>query len=178
MSDIVVPQAEVLFRAKRFQIERVMQHASDGTSHAREVIRHPGAVAILPILDDGRVCFVENFRAAVGERLIELPAGTLEPGENPHLAAARELAEETGYRANRIAPLAQFCMSPGILDEKMHVYLATELTAGAMALEAGEDIRVVHAGWAEALEMVRCGKIRDAKSVAALLYYEAFKFNR
>jgi len=170
-----MPEPEILFRAKRFHIERVMQHASDGTTHAREIVRHPGAVTILPVLEDGRVCFVENFRAAVNERLIELPAGTLEPGEDPQVTAQRELAEETGYRASKIEAIAQFCMSPGILDEKMYVYLATGLWAGKMALEAGEDIRVVHATWDEALAMVQTGKIRDAKSVAALLFYETFK---
>ena len=166
---------EVLYRAKRFQVERVVQHSSDGTRHIKEIIRHSGAVAILPITDDGRVCFVENFRVAVGERLIELPAGTLEPNEDPHVTAERELAEETGYRAAKIESLTTFCMSPGILDEKMYVFLATGLTSGRQALEAGEDIRVVHATWDEALSMIHSGKIRDAKSVAAILFYETFR---
>jgi ADP-ribose pyrophosphatase len=85
------------------------------------------------------------------------------------------LAEETGYRAAHIEHLTTFCMSPGILDEKMYVYAATGLTAGAMALEAGEDIRVLLLTWQAALEMVRDGRIHDAKSVAALLYYDAFR---
>jgi ADP-ribose pyrophosphatase len=166
---------EILFRAQRFRVERVTHESPDGVRHAKDIVRHPGAVAIVPLLDDGRICFVENYRAAVQERLVELPAGTLEPPEEPVKTALRELAEETGYRAERIEHLTTLCMSPGILDEKMYVYVATGLTAGEMALEAGEDIRVLRLTWDETLEMVRNGRIRDAKSVAALLYYEVFR---
>jgi ADP-ribose pyrophosphatase len=166
---------KVMYQAKRFRVELVTQESNDGTRHAKEIVRHPGAVAIVPILDDGRICFVENYRVAVNERLVELPAGTLEPPEEPIKTALRELAEETGYRAAHIELLTTLCMSPGILDEKMHVYYASRLTAGEMALEAGEDINVVCLTWREALAMVRDGRIRDAKSVAALLYYDAFR---
>ncbi len=165
---------EVLYQAKRFRVERVTQESADGSRHAKDIVRHPGAVAIVPLLDDGRLCFVENYRVAVEERLVELPAGTLEPPEEPVKTALRELAEETGYRAAHIEHLTTLCMSPGILDEKMYVYAASGLTAGDMALEAGEDIRVLRLTWQEALEMVRDGRIRDAKSVAALLYYDTF----
>ena len=165
---------EVLYQAKRFRIERVVQQATDGTEHFKEIVRHPGAVTILPLLNDGRICFVENYRVAVERRMVELPAGTLEPTEEPLVTARRELIEETGYRAEHIEHLATFAMSPGILDEKMYFYLATSLTPGAMALEAGEDIRVLLLRWEEALEWVRDGRIYDAKSVAGLLYYQAF----
>jgi ADP-ribose pyrophosphatase len=165
---------EILYQAKRFRVERVMQESADGSRHARDVVRHPGAVTILPVLEDGRLCFVEEYRAAVEERLVELPAGTLEPPEEPSKTALRELAEETGYRAARIEHLTTLCMSPGILDEKMYVYVASGLTAGDMALEAGEDIRVLLLTWQEALEMVRDGRIHDAKTVASLLYYNTF----
>ncbi len=165
----------VLYQAKRFRVERVTHASPDGTLHSKDVVRHPGAVTILALLGDGRICFVENYRAAVQERLVELPAGTLEPPEVPLQAALRELAEETGFRAGHIEHLTTLCMSPGILDEKMHVYVASDLVSGEMALEAGEDIRVVHYPWDEALRMVREGTIRDAKTVAALLYYHAFR---
>src|SRR5208283_3678930 len=166
---------EVLYQAKRFRVERVTQESADGSRHAKDIVRHPGAVTIVPLLDDGRICFVENYRVAVGQRLVELPAGTLEPPEEPVNTALRELAEETGYRAAHIEHLATLCMSPGILDEKMYVYAASGLTAGDMALEASEDIRVLHLTWQEALEMVQNGRIRDAKTVAALLYYDTFR---
>jgi ADP-ribose pyrophosphatase len=172
---ILMNSSEILYQAKRFRVERVTHTSSDGTCYAKDIVRHPGAVTILPLMEDGRLCFVENYRAAVQERLIELPAGTLEPPEEPIQAAIRELAEETGFRASHMEHLTTLCMSPGILDEKMHVYAATGLAAGEMALEAGEDIRVMQLAWDEALAMVRDGTIRDAKTVAALLYYRAFR---
>lgn len=171
-------QPEELFRGRRFRVERVVQIAPDGTEHPREVVRHPGAVTLLPLLPGDRVCFVENYRASVGQRLIELPAGTLEPGEDPAETARRELAEETGYRAGRIELLTTFYMSPGILDEKMYLYLATDLTPGATSLDAGEDLTVRVLEWSEALDMILDGRIRDGKSLAGILYYETFRRSR
>jgi ADP-ribose pyrophosphatase len=165
---------EVLFQAKRFRVERAVQITPDGVEHARDIVRHPGAVVILPIFEDGRVCLVREYRVAVDETLIELPAGTLEPNEDPAEAAARELAEETGYRAGSIRPLLEFCMSPGILDERMHLFLAESLTPGPMSLDAGEDLEPMTCTWAEAMEMARRGDIRDAKTLVSLLYYDAF----
>jgi ADP-ribose pyrophosphatase len=166
---------EILFQGQRFHVERIVQKTPDGSGHVREVVRHPGAVVILPLLDDGRICFVRNFRVAVQQTLIELPAGTLEPGEDPAASALRELAEETGYRASRLAHLITFCMSPGILDEQMHLYLAEGLRPGPMALEAGEDIQPLLCTWDEALRMARQGEIRDAKSLVGLLYFRTFR---
>ena len=164
----------ILFEGRRFRVERAIQVSPDGSRHVREVVRHPGAVVILPLLDDGRVCFVKNYRVAVKETLIELPAGTLEPNEDPAATAIRELAEETGYRAGHMRHLITFCMSPGILDEQMHLFLAEALQPGPMALEAGEDIQVLECTWEEALAMSRQGEIRDAKTLVALLYYHTF----
>ncbi len=168
MSDSII-----LFQGKIFRVERTTQVMPDGSEHERQVVRHPGAVVILPLLDDGRICLLRNFRAAVGERLIELPAGTLEVGEDPARAARRELAEETGYRAGRIEPLLTFFSSPGIFDERMHLFLADRLQPGETALEAGEDIESLLCTREEALEMVRRGEIRDAKTLVGLLYYFA-----
>ncbi len=165
----------VLFQAQRFRVERVVQTMPDGSRHVREVVRHPGAVVILPLLDDGRICFVRNYRVAVAQTLIELPAGTLEPDEDPAATALRELAEETGYRAGRLEHLITFCMSPGILDEQMHLYLAQDLRPGPTALEAGEDIQSLLCTWDEALQMARQGDIHDGKSLVGLLYYRTFR---
>jgi ADP-ribose pyrophosphatase len=167
---------ELLFQGKRFRVERVVQIGPEGAEHPKEIVRHPGAVTILPLLADGRICLVDNFRASVAQRLLELPAGTLEAGEDPAAAAHRELAEETGYRAGRLELLATFYTSPGILDEKMFLYLATALEPGPMALEAGEDIRVCLATREEALAMARQNRIRDAKTLVGLLYYETFRW--
>ena len=165
---------EVLYQSQRFRIERVIQTTPDGREHVREVVRHPGAVVILPILPDGRVVFVKNFRVAVDETLIELPAGTLDHDEPPIKTAERELAEETGYRTGKIEPLLTFCMSPGILDEKMHLFLATDLTPGELALEPGEDIQPFLCPWKDAMQLAQSGEIRDAKTLLGLLYFDKF----
>jgi ADP-ribose pyrophosphatase len=168
-------EADVLFLGKRFRVVRAFQTMPDGSLHTREIVEHPGAVAILPILDDGRVCLIENYRVAAQRGLYELPAGTLEPGEDPRTAAERELAEETGYRAQNIELLAQFYTSPGVLSERMYLYLATGLNAGSPAREAGEDIRNCLVTWPDALQMARDGRIEDAKTLVGLLHYQTFR---
>lgn len=166
-------ERDVLFEGLRFRVVSLTQTMPDGSCHLRQIVRHPGAVAIVPLLDEERVCLVENYRVAVDETLLELPAGTLEPGEPPAETALRELAEETGYRAGRLEHLATFYTSPGILDERMFLFLATQLQPGAPALEAGEQIQTRICTWAEALRLIRQGQIRDAKTLCGLLYYEA-----
>jgi ADP-ribose pyrophosphatase len=110
---------------------------------------------------------------AVGETLLELPAGTLEEGEEPVVTARRELTEETGYSAEHLRHLHSFWMSPGILRERMHLFVATELRAGEMRPDAGEQIAPIVVSWQEAIALVRDGKIQDAKTLVALLYYES-----
>jgi ADP-ribose pyrophosphatase len=165
---------ELLFEGRRFRVERVPQITPDGTEHVRDVVRHPDAVTILPLLDDGRVCLLQNYRVAVEQILIELPAGVREPGEDPALTARRELAEETGYQAESVELLATFYTSPGVLDERMYCYLATSLRAGPATPEPGEDVRPLVVTWQQALNMARDGRIQDAKTLTTLLYYEAF----
>jgi ADP-ribose pyrophosphatase len=164
-------EIETLLIAARFRVERVTQRFDDGSTFSREIVRHPGAVVILPVLDDGRICLIQNYRVAVDRRLLELPAGTLEPGETPLETAHRELIEETGFRAKTIYPLCEFYMSPGILDERMFVFVARGLTAGEPAREAGEQIENLLVEPAELELMFREGKIQDSKTLSALLYY-------
>jgi 8-oxo-dGTP pyrophosphatase MutT (NUDIX family) len=159
-----------VFTGKKF---RVVRRAAGG-AHDYEVVVHPGAAVILPVLDDGCVLLIHNHRAAIGQELLELPAGTLDDGEDPAACAARELAEETGYRAGRLRPLISFFTTPGILTERIHAFLATELTAGATAHEAGEQIRPAPMALPEALDAIRDGRICDAKTILTLLYYERF----
>jgi len=165
---------EILLEDRRFKVVRKVWVDPDGIERAGQIICHPGAVAILPLVDDGRICLIRNHRYAVDEQLVEIPAGTLEPGEDPLRAAHRELAEETGYRARSMERLTTFYTSPGILDERMTLFLATGLTPGPMKLEPGEHLVAFLADWDEALEMIRDGRIRDAKTLAGLLYYGAF----
>jgi ADP-ribose pyrophosphatase len=165
------PEKQVLLTASRFTVERVSQQLDDGSTMSREVIKHPGAVVIVPVLDDGRICLIRNYRISIDQELLELPAGTLEPPEPPIETARRELIEETGYRCNKLVPLCEFYMSPGILDEHMYCYLATGLTVGAPARELGEQISNYPVTIAELANLLRTGQIVDSKSLSALLYY-------
>src|SRR5262245_52925302 len=167
--------SELLLTTSKFRVVRETITTSRGKQKTREIIRHPGACVIVPLLDDGRVCLIRNWRIAVGKTLIELPAGTLEPPEPPHITAERELIEETGYRAAKIEFLHAFYLSPGILDEKMHLYLATGLTAGQTAREEGEEIENLLVPWDQAVRMVFDGQIQDAKTIVGLLWVEQLK---
>jgi ADP-ribose pyrophosphatase len=135
----------------------------------REVIRHPGAVVIVPVLDDQRVCLIRNYRVAVERELIELPAGTREPSEPPELTAHRELQEETGFSARELIFLREILPSPGILDERMSLYLARGLQTGRPHRESGEQIDNLIVTWDDALQRIDSGEIVDAKTIVGLL---------
>ena len=168
-------EPEVLLVARRFRVLRRVQQTADGKRLVRDVVDHAGAVAIVPIVGADQVCLIRNYRVAVGETLWEIPAGTLEPPEPPIENARRELIEETGYRCDTLEKFGELWMSPGILNERMHLFVATGLTAGPTALEAGEEIESVVIGWDEALAMIDRGEIRDAKTVAGLLAYDRIR---
>jgi ADP-ribose pyrophosphatase len=165
-------QVETLFEGRVFSVVRWRGKTPRGVEAVREFVQHPGAVVLVPVVDNEHVCLIRNFRGAVGQVLIELPAGTLEPDEPPLKTAARELREETGYVAERLQELATFYMSPGILNERMHLVLATGLTPGDPDREDNEEIENLIVSWAEALQMALDGRIHDAKSLVGLLMYD------
>ena len=165
---------EVLLRTRLFSVVRHTRPSPRGTI-VRESIQHPGAVTIVPMVTGDEVCLIRNHRITVDETLIELPAGTLDPGEDPHQTALRELAEETGFVCQSLRKLHEFYTSPGILNERMVLFVATGLTAGRAALEPGEEIETFVVPWQVALSMVDEGRIRDAKSLVGLLYYERLR---
>lgn len=136
---------------------------------------HPGAVVVVALVRPGVVLLLRQYRHAVGAELVELPAGTLEPNEAPETCAARELAEETGRRAGTLKHLTTFWSSPGILREKMHLFLAQDLTDAAQSLDEDEVIEVVEVALSDAVEMVRDGRIADAKTIVGLLYCAQFE---
>ncbi len=166
--------SEVLLDSKRFRVVRQTHDTPGGQSLVRETVEHPGAVVILPVLADDRLCLIRNYRYAVGETLVELPAGTLEPGEEPLETAHRELIEETGYRAAKIEPIHAFYASPGIMTERMYLFVATNLTAGDQQLESGEQIQRFEVSWGEVQEMIRRQEIKDAKTLVGLMYYDQY----
>jgi len=168
-------QRKVVFRAPRFDIEQVVEKLQDGSQLSRTIVRHPGAVVVLPILDDDRVCLIETYRVAIDRWHLELPAGTMDKGVSPIELAAMELQEETGYVADRFRLLHTFAMSPGILDEKMHLFLANGLKEGPTAREEGEQMRNVLLSWPQIDRLLRDGQIADAKTLVGLLWYLRYR---
>ncbi len=169
------PQGRVLFAASRFDVVEVSQQTADGKTVQWQVVRHPGAVVIVPLLEENRVCLIRNERVAVGKTLIELPAGTIDPPERPAATAIRELQEETGFTAATWRELPGFYMSPGILSERMHVYVAQGLSAGEHAREEGENIDNFIVPWEEALRLAERGEIEDSKTLCALLMWDRLR---
>ena len=143
----------------------------DGSTRVREIVEHAPGAAVVALDADNLVLLVRQPREAVGGRLLELPAGLVDPGEEPIESAGRELAEETGYAANRLEPLLRFYTSPGFCDELIHVFVGTELRAVEVAPHADEDIELVRLPLQDAIDRVLTGEISDAKTVAGLLAY-------
>ncbi len=135
-----------------------------------DLIRHPGAAAVVPFLSDDEVLLIRQFRYAAGGEIYEVPAGKLDPGETPEACAHRELEEETGYRAGRLEPLAQILTTPGFTDERIHLFAAEALSPGRQRLDDDELIELVPLPLAEALAMVWSDALPDAKSSLALLH--------
>src|SRR5688572_22972837 len=133
-------EKQVIYDGKKVRLEVHHLESDEGKRSKREVVVHPGAVVVLPLLDDGRIMLIRARRYAVGQNLVELPAGTLEKGEAPMNAAGRELLEETGYLAKRIKIIGTFFTSPGILSEKMYAFAAYDLQQKEQALEEDEEI--------------------------------------
>jgi ADP-ribose pyrophosphatase len=167
-------EKQVIFDGSKVRLELHHLENDAGARTRREVCVHPGAVVVLPLLDDKRILMIRNKRYAVNQVLLELPAGTLEKNEDPMNCAGRELLEETGYLAGRLKPLGNFFSSPGILSEKMYAFAAYDLEKQTAALEEGEEIEVQEATLADAVRMIRDGLIHDGKTIATLLMYDRF----
>src|SRR5262245_30660770 len=166
---------EIVFRGRKIQAGFDTTVLPDGRQVQRDIVLHPGAVAILPLVDAGHVCLLQNHRFISGETLWEVPAGTLEPGESPDRAAVRELAEETGYQATHCRKLTDFYPSPGVLSERTHLFLAEGLTPGPMRLEPEEELHPHVIRWEDALTWALTGQLRDAKTLVALLLWDRLR---
>ena len=170
-ASIMAEEKEILLRGKRFSVERRRVPSRSGKEAFKEIVVHPGSVVILPLLDDGRIVLVRNVRHAIGRTLWEIPAGTRDPGEPPEQCAARELEEETGYRATRLTPLHEFYPSPGITDEHMVAFVADGLVPAQQKLDDTEQIEVHPLPADEVLRMVKAREIEDGKSIATILFW-------
>lgn len=162
---------QIVLKGRIFAVERRVWTAKDGTEQCREIVRHPGAVTIVPVLNDDHVILVRVWRAAVDDYLWEFPAGKLESGEPPLEAARRELSEETGYSAGRMALLGEYLTSPGFADERMHAFVAKDLSSGEAHPEEGEDVEARVFSVTEIEAMIDSGLLRDGKSLAAWLLW-------
>ena len=160
--------SQKVFNGRVFKV--TVDTVSEGTlTYQREVVHHPGSAVIVPVHDDGTVALVRQYRHPAVRYLLEVPAGTLSDGERPEIGAARELEEELGLVAERLEKLSEFFVSPGFLEEKMWIYLATGLTQGKPQPDEDEVLDVVRLPIGDALEMITSGEIQDAKTIIGLM---------
>lgn len=167
-------RGRVVYRGPRFEVHAASLPGACGQTVQRDAVVSQDAAVILPLLDAATVVLIRNERFVVGHTLWELPAGTVEAGEDPRVCAARELAEEAGYEAGRLTALTRFYPSPGLCTECMHAYLAEQLRHVGQSLDANERIVVETRPLDEAMKMIERGEICDGKTIAALLYYAVF----
>jgi ADP-ribose pyrophosphatase len=166
---------QIVHEGRKIKVVLDVSTGPNGETIRRDMILHPGAVVILPVIDRDHICLLRNERFVIGETLWEVPAGTLEPGEPVEEAAARELVEETGYTAKRWRKLGHYWPSPGVMHEKMHLFVAEELTAGTARPEADENLEPKTVTWADALRMATDGTIHDLKTVTAILLWDRLR---
>jgi ADP-ribose pyrophosphatase len=162
-----VLSTHVLHQFRIFAIAEQALRLPSGRTVVRQVVKHPGAVVIMPQLEDGRLLMIAQYRCAVGETLLEFPAGTLEPGEEPLQCARRELIEETGYRADHWHPLGMIYSSPGFCDERLDLFLASGLVPEHAAADEDEMLEVKRLTVPEVERAIADGALVDAKSIAA-----------
>jgi ADP-ribose pyrophosphatase len=162
-------RSESLLEGRAFKIRRDHLRTPDGREAKYEIVEHNGSVVMLPIDADGNVLFVRQYRHAAGEELLELPAGTRDPGEDYQACAARELREETGMAAGTLEKVGEFYLAPGYSTEFMHVFVAHDLVSSPLPSDADEFLQVEKIPVKKAFAMAEQGQVPDAKSLAALL---------
>jgi ADP-ribose pyrophosphatase len=165
----------ILFTGLVVDIEQMEVMIGEKGWHTFQIVRHPGGAAVLPLHDDGTVTLIRQLRPAVDICMIEAPAGRLDPGEEPAVCALRELVEETGLKAQKIESLGVLHPSPGVFDEVIHLFLATDLSATPANPEEYEDIATIRLPLVEAVRMARDGGISDGKTISILFRAEGRK---
>ncbi len=162
-------KSEIAFQGRAFKLRQDYLQTPDGRDVVYEIIEHPGAVTIIPLDEEHRILFIKQYRPATREILLELPAGTLNPGEDPLVCAGREVREETGMAARQLEKLGELWLAPGYSTEKLHFFLATGLYESPLEQDDDEFIEVERITYQDALEMAVRGEIIDGKSLAGLL---------
>jgi ADP-ribose pyrophosphatase len=164
-------KSKLMYKGPVFEVRKDTVLEPGGVRAIRDVVVHPGSVVILPVLNDGRVLLIRQYRHSIGGFLWELVAGRKEPGESPAVGARRELLEETGYTTRRLRKILDIFPAPGCVSERMWMFIAEGLAEGTAHPEEDERIAARSFSLAAVDAMIRSGKLRDAKSVAGLLYY-------
>lgn len=162
--------SETVFSGKLIDVRKVTVRLPGGKTTVREIVVHPEVIAVVPVLDDGRLLMVRQFRKSAERILLELPAGGIDDGETPEDAVRREMVEETGYRVGSTRLLARFFTSPGYTTELMHLFEARDLTPGEPTEET-DQIEVVELALKEALQKIGGGELADAKTILGLLLF-------
>lgn len=171
------PESEVVAHQEVYKGKIVTLHVdtirqASGSTTVREVVLHPGGVTAIPVLEDGRILLIRQFRYPVGKFILELPAGKLDSGQTPADTVARELEEEIGYSAGSLTHESTFYTTPGFSNESIHFFIARNLTPTTQSLEEGEHITVEAYTLPECLEMIKNGEIRDGKTILGILWYQ------
>lgn len=172
--------AERIYSGRVVNLDLDAVQYPNGSTGKLEMVRHPGASAVVPLLDearsaDPRVILIRQFRHAADGFIWEIPAGRLDPGETASTCAQRELEEEIGMTADVLSRLTTIFTTPGFTDERIHIFLATGLKPGKQRREADEFMEVQTKKWSEVMSLIRSGEIKDAKTLAGLMYVECFR---
>ncbi|WP_085991971.1 NUDIX hydrolase [Oceanobacillus senegalensis] len=170
-------KSERIYNGKIVQLQVDEVKLPDGKTSKREIIKHPGAVAVIALTPERKIVFVEQYRKPLEKSIIEIPAGKLDPGENPLAAALRELEEETGYTANSLSFVTSFYSSPGFADELLHIYITDDLRKVENPKSGDEDefVEIIELTLDEAKQYVEEERIHDAKTAYAVLYLHALE---
>jgi ADP-ribose pyrophosphatase len=175
--DLINPEATVLdhkevYNGKIVKVQVDTIRSESGKTALREVVVHPGGVTAVPVLEDGRIILIRQFRYPIGKFILELPAGKLDSGQTPIETMARELEEEIGYSAEQLIPECTFYTTPGISNETIHLFIAQNLTPCPQRLEEGEHITLESYTVEECLQKIIDGEITDGKTILGILWYQ------
>lgn len=178
MKDYSVVNSEIKFKGKIFDVIRDEITLPDGKTALRDVVKNRGAAAILAVEENGKILFVRQYRHPAGENMLEIPAGLIEPGEEPLTCAKRELEEETSFKAGKITFILKLFSSPGFSNEQLYIYLAEDLQKGRLNLDSDEFIDIEYYSFDDAVAMIFNGEITDAKTIAAIFACREFILKR